>query len=328
MATLQNLHQLLIMASFFLGRFANGVAISPIRISNSDSATRSIYSGIPNSIFSPSTPLISSVSSSPSTQTLPWSQSIHHSRDLSYMPMLESQLNIMKSLNVESVKIDDKFAYMTSKVKPARISSMTFKNSIFRKIRLTYFDAGDSVQVLNSLWYPDYQYDLPMLGIDLISLGLNRVLSVIDLQPLHPTAEYSDKYIAPLTNIRNRYPDLQGVLSGKFYDDTSFFSKNMLFGRFTDESKLQHVVQPAMMEYLNHYVELANTAVPNHDEASIRVVQERQKAYDVYQSIKDPAVGLFDAYFGREWSSSFVHDYLFDLSAAAASSSVHSSKSS
>lgn len=39
-----------------------------------------------------------------------------------------------------------------------------------------------------------------------------------------------------------------------------------------------------------------------------------QAAYDTYSAIKDPAVGLFDAYFGKEWSKSFVHDFLFTLS--------------
>ena len=245
---------------------------------------------------------------------LPWNESIQSSRTLSYMPMLQNQLNLMKSHNIESLPTDEKFAYKSSELKPARISSMTFKSSIFRKIRLTYFDGGDSVQVLNSLWYPDYCYDLPMLGIDLISLGKSRVLSVIDLQPLHPTTEYSDKYIAPLKNIRDKYPDLQGTLSGKIYDDTSFFSKNLLFGRFTDESKLHNIVEPAMNEYLEYYLNLAENAVPNKSDESIKIVSERQKQYDIYSASKDPAVGLFDAYFGKEWSSSFVHDFLFELS--------------
>ena len=57
---------------------------------------------------------------------------------------------------------------------------------------MTYFDGGDGVQVYNSLFYPSYQYDLPLLGIDLISLGRKRVLAVVDFQPLHPNEEYSN----------------------------------------------------------------------------------------------------------------------------------------
>jgi 15,16-dihydrobiliverdin:ferredoxin oxidoreductase len=199
-------------------------------------------------------------------------------------------------------------------VKPAKIGNLCFRGGNFRKIRVTYFDAGDGVQVFNTLWYPKYEYDIPLLGIDLISLGTSRVLTVIDTQPLYPTEEYNQKYIAGFKGIRDKYPDLQGVLSGKIYDDTSFFSKQMLFGRFTDESKVRPVVYPAFEEYLNAYLNLAEGATPNHDARAIDAVKARQTEYDKYSALKDPAVGLFDAYFGKEWSHSFVHDFLFDLS--------------
>jgi 15,16-dihydrobiliverdin:ferredoxin oxidoreductase len=65
-----------------------------------------------------------------------------------------------------------------------------------------------STQVFNSLWYPSYEYDVPMFGIDLISLGKSRVLSVIDFQPIHPTAEYSEKYISNMTDVRAKYPGM------------------------------------------------------------------------------------------------------------------------
>lgn len=117
-----------------------------------------------------------------------------------------------------------------------------------------------------------------------------------------------------MSAIRDKYCDLHGTLSGKIYDDTSFFSKNMLFGRFTDESKLQSVIYPAFYDYVDAYLKLMQNAVPNNDEERMNAVRERQTAYDKYSSAKDPAVGLFDAYFGKEWSKSFVHDFLFSLS--------------
>lgn len=135
---------------------------------------------------------------------------------------------------------------------------------------------------------------------------------MVDFQPLHPTNEYSLKYIAPLEHIRNKYPDLHGKMSGKFYDDTSFFSSQMLFGRFTDESKVEKVVTPGHDEYLNAYASMVNGAVPNNEQSSVDVVMRRQAAYDTYSASKDPAVGLFDAYFGKEWSNDFVYKFLFD----------------
>jgi 15,16-dihydrobiliverdin:ferredoxin oxidoreductase len=248
------------------------------------------------------------------SKALPWKQSVVLERELVYMPMLEQQLNVIKAMKMEEVTVDEKFIYRKSDNKPAVIGNLCFKNERFRSVRLSYFDAGDACQVFNSLWYPSYEYDIPLLGVDLISLGKNRVLSVIDFQPLHPTSEYSAKYIQPLTKIRDKYSDLKGTLSGKFYDDTSFFSKNMLFGRFTDESKLKSVVLPAYNEYLNEYIKLMDKAVPNNNAKEMEIVKNRQIAYDVYSAAKDPAIGLFDAYFGKEWSASFVHDFLFTLS--------------
>lgn len=136
---------------------------------------------------------------------------------------------------------------------------------------------------------------------------------MVDFQPLHPTPEYSAKYIAPLSPIRNRYPDLHGQLSGKIYDDTSFFSKNMLFGRFTDETKLKGVVMPAHAEYLKAYINTVSQTVADTSAEATEVVRARQSAYDTYSALKDPAVGLFDAYFGKEWSHDFVHKFLFEM---------------
>lgn len=246
-----------------------------------------------------------------SERALPWGASLQSGRDLTYMPMLEDQIRAMLSIGMEEVAVADEFAFRKSEVKPARIGNMCFKGSIFRNVRMTYFDAGNNVQVYNSLWYPKYEYDLPLLGIDLISLGPNRVLSVVDFQPLHATEEYSNKYIDQLKPIRDKYPSLQGTLSGKIYDDTSFFSKQMLFGRYADESAVPTDVHPAFNDYVNEYIMLAKSATPNTDPAAMDVVKERQAAYDTYSAIKDPAVGLFDAYFGKEWSANFVHDFLF-----------------
>jgi Ferredoxin-dependent bilin reductase len=85
------------------------------------------------------------------------------------------------------------------------------------------------------------------------------------MQPLHPTEEYSSKYIDHMAPVRNKYPDLHGVLSGKIYDDTSFFSKQMLFGRFTDESKVAPVVLPAFKDYLSSYMDMVSGMTPGEN---------------------------------------------------------------
>lgn len=82
-----------------------------------------------------------------SSNRLPWSSSMLDSRKLSYMPMLDFQLQLMKNLGMEEVALEENLNCKESEVKKARIGNMCFKNSAFRKVRCTYFDAGDAVQV-------------------------------------------------------------------------------------------------------------------------------------------------------------------------------------
>ena len=88
----------------------------------------------------------------------------------------------------------------------------------------------------------------------------------------------------------------------------------MLFGRFGDESKVDSVVLPAFTDYMHEYVKLMETAVADKSPESMAIVKDRQTKYDAYSALKDPAVGLFYAYFGKEWSNTFVHDFLFSFS--------------
>ena len=78
---------------------------------------------------------------------LPWTESIKATRNLTYMPMLRHHLEMMKELDMTEVSIEEEFVYQNSKTRPARIASMCFQNDKFRKVRFTYFDAGDAVQV-------------------------------------------------------------------------------------------------------------------------------------------------------------------------------------
>ena len=86
-------------------------------------------------------------SSNIKNERLPWDISINPKRKLVYMPFLKVQLEAMKEMGMTSESVDDTFISKSSSVKPARIGNMLFSNDKFRKVRLTYFDAGDNVQV-------------------------------------------------------------------------------------------------------------------------------------------------------------------------------------
>lgn len=192
----------------------------------------------------------------------------------------------------------------------AEIQSWCYRSPQLRKIRYTYIDAGESAQVLNCVAYPDPHYDLPILGIDLLSFGKKKILVVIDFQPLFRDPEYTEKYIAPMRALRDKYDDLAQDLGMKFYDANQYFSKNLLFAK-TDELTVEHRVFPAFKDYLSLYWQLLDAATPASEPQEIQRIVEAQKDYDTYSAERDPAHGLFSSYFGAEWAERFLYEFLF-----------------
>lgn len=194
---------------------------------------------------------------------------------------------------------------------PATIQSWCYQCAELRKIRYTYIDAGETAQIFNSVIYPDYNYDLPLLGIDFLAFGSKKILIVLDFQPLFRDAAYLDKYIAPMSSIRDKYKDLAQDLEMKFYDANQYFSKNLLFAKTDSESVLNRLL-PAFQEYVQLYCETLAAATPMPDPADRARIITAQKDYDTYSADRDPASGLFGSYFGHEWSERFLYEFLFE----------------
>ncbi|EKX38320.1 ferredoxin blin reductase plastid precursor [Guillardia theta CCMP2712] len=191
------------------------------------------------------------------------------------------------------------------------IESWQYETKEFRKIRLTYIDAGQNAQVFNSVWYPRHSYDAPVFGIDFLAFGKKKVLAILDLQPLTQDPAYLENYIDPLIPLRNKYEDLCGRMSSKFYDETRFFSKQLLFGRFDNDEPVMSSLFPAFQEYMEYYVKMIRGLTPDDSKDFTSHVAELQRQYDQYSAEKDPAVGLFSTYWGEEWAEDFTYNFLF-----------------
>lgn len=78
---------------------------------------------------------------------LEWGGSVASNRNLVYMPAYKAHHDMLSSLNMERQDLAEKYTQKFSSFKPARIANMEFKGDRFRKVRLTYFDGGNNVQV-------------------------------------------------------------------------------------------------------------------------------------------------------------------------------------
>lgn len=253
------------------------------------------------------------VSSSERAAKLPWTETIADDGcPLSFMPFVMFQLEEQQKLSgLTDVPFEKEFAFQRSEKPVARIESWQWKSDDFRKIRATYIDAGWKAQVFNSVWYPSARYDLPLLGIDFLSFGKKKVLCVMDFQPLSQDSEYLSKYCERMEVVRNKYDGLSGKMSTKFYDEAQFFSKQLIFAKFDNQEPISSQLYPGFCEYISEYMQMMNDANPDDSEESISRVTEWQRQYDQYSAERDPAVGLFSAYWGKDWAERFTHEFLF-----------------
>ncbi|KAJ1447352.1 ferredoxin-dependent bilin reductase-domain-containing protein [Pelagophyceae sp. CCMP2097] len=254
-----------------------------------------------------------------------WTKSVAPNSTLLYMSFLEHQLGVLEAMGAKPVELEDRLQYATKTKNDAvgaRVASKVFKvEGLFRRVRMTYFDGGPSLQVFNSLWYPDFdRVDAPLLGIDLLAFGDKKLLCVVDAQPLRGRDEKTDgsahatAALAAVRAVEGR-DELRGSVSSRWYDDNCYFSKEMLYSRFEESGRqgIQAALQPAFEDYLAAYIDVVRNAPVDAGHADS--AREAQRVYDDFNAERDPAHGLFTSYFGEQWANDFVRDFLFKLSA-------------
>jgi len=78
----------------------------------------------------------------------------------------------------------------------------------FRRWRVTRLDAGDRLQVLNSVAYPNEKNDMPILGIDLLWFEKKqKLVAILDFQPLVQDKEYFDRYFDGLKSLKKCFKE-------------------------------------------------------------------------------------------------------------------------
>ncbi len=228
-----------------------------------------------------------------------------------FLHYLEKELFSRFALSSRPIAADLEFQISQRGKNPAMIESWCYQCDQLRKIRYTYINAGETAQIFNSVIYPSYEYDLPLLGIDFLAFGKKKILVVLDFQPLFRDSKYLEKYIEPMAPIREKYNELAQGLEMKFYDANQYFSPYLLFAK-TDAETVINSLFPAYQEYIQLYWNLLEKAEAKTDPAEIESIIKAQKDYDQYSAERDPASGLFSSYFGHEWSEKFLHEFLFE----------------
>jgi phycoerythrobilin:ferredoxin oxidoreductase len=192
-------------------------------------------------------------------------------------------------------------------------TSFGYQSSKLRQIRAAHVQGGSSLQVLNFVIFPHLNYDLPFFGGDLVTLPGGHLIA-LDMQPLfRDDPDYQDKYTKPILPIFESYQQ-HLTWGGDFPEEASqFFSPAFLWTRPKENEMVETHVFNAFKDYLQAYLDFCDRAEPITDELRLAEIKEAQLRYLRYRAEKDPARGMFNRFYGSEWTEEYIHGFLFDL---------------
>jgi len=239
-----------------------------------------------------------------------------------WAPFLQESIRAISVLQLEEAQIPltflDKTATFGSKSKSQQVQINTWacRSTKLRYARAVCVEAGRAASVLNFLVNPFHKYDLPFFGADLVSLPAGHLVA-LDLQPVLKLDKlHTAKVWERIIPLHKRWQCLMPWGGPIPKEAEPYFSPGFLWARLPlgDEGDqlISNVLLPAYKEYFSLYLDLVQEA----DEVSLSRssnLLEGQKTYMRFRAEKDPARGMLTRFCGREWTESYIKNFLFDL---------------
>ncbi len=192
-------------------------------------------------------------------------------------------------------------------------TSHAYQSTKLRQIRAAHVQGGSALQVLNFVIFPKLEYDLPFFGGDLVTLPGGHLIA-LDMQPLfRDDLDYQAQYTKPILPIFEQYQPLL-PWGGDFPEEAQqFFSPAFIWTRSKDNEVIETHVFSAFKDYLQAYLDFCDRAEPVTDPQRLQEIKASHLRYLHYRAEKDPARGMFNRFYGSEWTEEYIHGFLFDL---------------
>ena len=210
--------------------------------------------------------------------------------------------------------VPSEFCERISEKGNCKLNSWLWDVPEFRRWRVTRLDAGDRLQVFNSVAYPHSHNDMPIMGIDLLWFEKKeKLVAILDFQPLIQDQEYFDRYFVGLKRLKECFTEFNSDIKSNIYDPSKYFSPWVLFCKGgIDEAT--NILPKIFSSFLKCYWESFSFYKANNNKIELEKVKLLHINYDKYSAEKDPAHGLFSGFFGKDWSEKYIKEFLFPLS--------------
>jgi len=221
--------------------------------------------------------------------------------------------NKLKEIDAKRLNLSEEFIEFKSEDKSYTIKNWLFEAPSFRKWRITKLDGGEKIQVFNTVAYPIFKCEQPILGVDILWFGTSKkLLTVLDYQPLIQDEKYLQKYCSKLNVIKNKFSEFDNTKMKKIYDSNKYFSPWVIICR-GNKSNLDKDLNEIFYLFLQEYIKI-NAFFSENQFLNANEIQTKHFEYDKYSADKDPADKLFKKFFGEEWTEKFIRNFLFTSS--------------
>ena len=230
--------------------------------------------------------------------------------------MFDSLFNVLHS-NLEQKKgeilvVPEELRSRHNKGSNALINNWLFQLPNYRKWRITRLDCGDKLQVFNTVAYPRFNIEKPILGVDILWFGQsNKLLAVLDFQPLIQDKEYLKQYCSALDLIKQQFSNFDNQSMKNIYDSTKYFSPWVIICR-GNRSNVDKDLNNVFKMFLDQYFKM-DEKIPKNYFLNFEEIKKKHFDYDKYNIDKDPADKLFKNFFGEIWTEKFIQEFLFTL---------------
>ena len=230
--------------------------------------------------------------------------------------MFESLKNFVKTnienLDGKELEISKEFKEYHNKDSKYIIKNWLFETPQYRKWRITKLDGGDKLQVFNTVAYPNFNSEFPILGADILWFGTSqKLLAIFDYQPLIQEKTYLQKYCSSLDFIKNQYSVFDNNKMKNIYDSKKYFSPWVMICR-GNKLNLDNDLNNIFCSFVSNYLIITKPG-QNNQFLTFEQIKNNHIDYDKYSAEKDPADKLFKTFFGETWTENFINNFLFTL---------------
>ena len=221
--------------------------------------------------------------------------------------------NNIVNLGGKELKISKEFKEYHNSDSKYIIKNWLFESPQYRRWRITKLDGGNKLQVFNTVAYPNFQSEFPILGVDILWFGTSKkLLAIFDYQPLVQEKKYLQKYCSSLNDIKKQYPVFDNNEMKNIYDSKKYFSPWVMICR-GNKLNLDRDLNRIFYLFVSNYLRINNLNNNNNQFLNFEQIKNNQINYDKYSAEKDPADKLFKNFFGEIWTENFVNNFLFTL---------------